>query len=322
MRLWPSQSERLELGQKTLKLLLPGCARLECHYPPKAIPSPSEAALPRTRPGVIYPRISVVVPSFNHGHFLGETLCSIVAQQYPDLQLLVVDGGSTDETADVISAYEKHIDWWVSEPDEGQANAINKGMAHASGDILAWLNSDDCLMPGALLRVAHSFMASPKPDVVYGHRVLINEEGLDVGKWILPGHRRFILGYADYIPQETMFWRKSLWLKSGGKLDESFRFAMDWELIQRFIKADARFKVIPAFLGQFRMHAAQKTSANIESDGFREMEIIRRACRESFSSQGALQNLYYLMQRASLFSFLLRARLTELLLKMKLINIH
>ena len=302
-----------------INLLLPGCARLECHYEPREISVATNLA---ADPAVNnYPRISIVVPSYNHGRFIGQTLQSIVSQDYPDLELIVVDGGSGDETVEIIAQYANHIKWWVSEPDGGQANAINKGMSHTTGEILAWLNSDDCLMPGALFRVARQFLASDDTDVVYGHRVLINESGQDVGKWVLPGHRKFILSYADFIPQETMFWRAGLWHKVGGRLDESFRFAMDWELIRRFVDTNAKFKLIPAFLGQFRMHGMQKTNADIETDGFREMEIIRRQCRQRFSSHPALQNLYYRMQRAGFYSFVIRARLTELAWQARLIRI-
>jgi len=307
--------------QKGLNLLLPGCARLECHYEPREITSSSAVNSKSEAEVSSYPRISVVVPSFNQGRFLGKTLTSIIEQNYPNLELIVVDGGSSDESLEVIQNHAGHIEWWISESDDGQANAINKGMAHATGEILAWLNSDDCLMPGALIRVAKRFMAFSDTDVVYGHRVLINEAGQDVGKWILPGHRKFILTYVDFIPQETMFWRKKLWQKVGCNLDESFRFAMDWELIRRFIQADAKFELIPAFLGQFRMHDMQKTNAKIESDGFREMEIIRRQCRQNFSSHPALQDLYYLTQRIGLNTFLLGARLNELLWRVKLIRI-
>jgi carbamoyltransferase len=304
---------------KFANLLLPGCTRLKCHYEPKNIST--SANLSTNSDVKNYPRISIVVPSYNQGHFIGKTLESVVKQHYPNLELIVVDGGSSDKTVEVIREYANHIKWWVSEPDDGQANAINKGMLPATGEILAWLNSDDCLMPGALFRVAEQFMASKGTEVVYGHRVLINETGEDVGKWVMPGHSKFILTYADFIPQETMFWRADLWQKVGGRLDETFRFAMDWELIRRFIDADANFKLIPAFLGQFRMHEMQKTNAHIETDGFTEMEIIRQRCRESFSSHPALQNLYYRMQRAGFYWFVLRARISEILWKIKLTRI-
>ena len=303
-----------------VNLLLPGCTRLEAHYKPRKIPTTSN--FPIAKNTGKYPRISIVVPSYNQGHFIGATLESITSQAYPNLELIIADGGSNDDTIEVIKKYSSQIKWWVSEADDGQASAINKGMSHATGEILAWLNSDDCLMPGALFRVASQFMKSADTEVVYGHRVLINEAGEDVGKWVMPGHRKFILTYADFIPQETMFWRADLWKKVGGRLDESFCFAMDWELIRRFIKANAKFKLIPAFLGQFRMHEMQKTNANIESDGFKEMEIIRQKCRQSFSNHPALQNFYYRMQRGSFYMFVIRARMTELLWRLKLIRIH
>jgi glycosyltransferase involved in cell wall biosynthesis len=307
--------------RKYLKPLLPGCTRLERQYEPKKIATGIKYTQTENTASD-YPQISIVVPSFNQGRFIGQTLDSITSQNYPNLELIIVDGGSSDETLDVISRYSEHIKWWVSEPDNGQANAINKGMAQATGEILAWLNSDDCLMPGALFRVAQAFTSSKNIDVVYGHRVLINESGEDVGIWILPGHRKFLLTYADFIPQETMFWRSGLWTKVSGRLDESFRFAIDWELICRFIEAGAKFELIPAFLGQFRMHDMQKTNAQIETDGFREMEIIRRRFRENFSRHIALQNQYYRLQRANLYWFLIQARMTEILWRLKLIRIE
>ncbi|MCF6263990.1 MAG: glycosyltransferase [Xanthomonadales bacterium] len=310
----------LTLTQKIFRPLLPGCARLENQYDPQEIPSP--APLSVESGGIDYPRISIIVPSYSQGHFIRNTLDSIINQNYPNLELIVVDGGSEDGTVEVIKEYSEHIKWWVSEDDNGQASAINKGMEHATGDILAWLNSDDCLMPGALLKVASCFLASSKTDVVYGHRVLINAAGMDIGKWIMPGHHHFLLTYADYIPQETMFWRSALWQKTGAKIDESFHFALDWELIRRFIKADAKFQLIPVFLGQFRLHDLQKTQANIESDGFREMEIIRNNCKQEFSNHIAMQNFYYRAQRVSLYYFLLKARLKELLWRMKFIRIN
>jgi glycosyltransferase involved in cell wall biosynthesis len=307
--------------RKFLKPLLPGCTRLEPQYEPREIyAGPENHAFENKL--TAYPLISIVVPSFNQGRYIRQTLKSITEQNYPNLELIVVDGGSSDETLDVIQDLSRHFKWWSSEADSGQANAINKGIAHAAGEILAWLNSDDCLMPGALFRVAERFMSCRNIDVVYGHRILINEAGQDVGKWILPGHSRFNLGYADFIPQETMFWRAEIWQKAGGYVDESFRFAMDWELISRFVKAGAKFSLIPAFLGQFRMHDTQKSHAHIDKEGFEEMELIRQKFREDFSSNIMLQKKYVIFQRVRLYAFLLRARLTELLWRTRIIRIN
>ncbi len=298
-----------KFASKLIRLFIPGCARLEQHYSPRKLESAGDTSTNQLNQ---YPRISIVIPSYNQGCYLGETLKSLVQQKYPALEIIVVDGGSADNSVEIIKAYEKVIKWWVSEADKGQANAINKGMKHASGEILAWLNSDDCLMPNALFRIAEKFQSSKSTDVVYGHRVLINKNGLDVGRWIMPAHRNFILNYVDYIPQETMFWRAELWHKIGAYVDESFQFALDWELICRFILAGAKFKLLPVFLGQFRMHALQKTQANIEVDGFKEMEIIREQCRQRYSTNRVLLKVYFYRQRLSIYSFLLRARLTEL----------
>lgn len=291
--------------------LWPGCAQLEPQYAPCPLPGRTAGPDPAETAAAL-PRISVVVPSFNQGRFLSHTLDSLLGQDYPRLEILVADGGSDDETPQVIERYRAHLAWWVSEPDQGQAHAINKGMARASGDILAWLNSDDCLMPGALWRVAWAFAQAQPPDVVYGHRVLIDDDGRDIGKWILPGHSRAMLSYADYIPQETMFWTRALWQRSGARVDESFRFALDWELIRRFIEADARFALLPAFLGQFRVHAEQKSTAHIQQLGFEEMERIRAACRARFSRHRPLQALYGRWQRLGWWGYIARARLKEL----------
>jgi hypothetical protein len=123
--------------------------------------------------------------------------------------------------------------------------------------------------------VADFFNRHPDVDVVYGNRLLIDENDRQIGRWILPGHDGKVLSWADYIPQETLFWRRRIWDKVGGKIDESFRFAMDWDLLIRFRDAGAKFAHIPQFLGAFRIHEHQKTSASINEIGHQEMERIR-----------------------------------------------
>lgn len=250
------------------------------------------------------PKISVVVPSFNQGHFIAATLKSIVDQDYPNLQLIVVDGGSKDETVAVIKQYERHIDWWVSEPDSGQTAAINKGFARSSGEIMAWINSDDLAAPGSLFRVADWFATHPETDVVYGDRILIDENGDEVSRWILPPHSRRVLDWADFIPQETLYWRRSAWNLVGAQLDESFRFAMDWDFLLRLSSKQVSFEHLPFFLGMFRVHQNQKTSSQMTSVGQQEMQILRR------------RSLGYTPTRLQLIfntvPFLLRTRLLEI----------
>ena len=238
---------------------------------------PMKLALPRSEemaPNAL-PRISLVTPSFRQAAFIERTIESVFAQGYPSLEYFVQDGGSTDGTVDVLRRYDARLAGWESVPDSGQSQAINRGFAHTSGEIMGWLNSDDILLPGALRAVGSFFALHPDVDVVYGHRVLIDENDAEIGRWIMPPHDADVLSWADFVPQETLFWRRRIWDKVGGRIDESFRFAMDWDLIVRFRDAGARFARLPRFLGGFRIHPHQKTSAVINEVGFQEMNRIR-----------------------------------------------
>ena len=222
------------------------------------------------------PAISLVTPSRNQAAFIATTMRSVIDQKYPGLEYVVVDGASTDGTEPIVRGMAHKLTHMVFEPDSGQAEAINKGFRLTTGDIMGWLNSDDVLLPGALEFVGGFFAAHPDVDVVYGDRVLIDEAGNAIGRWTLPEHHRDAYAWGDFIPQETMFWRRTLWERVGGALDESFRFAMDWDLIARFDAAGARFAHIPRFLAAFRVHSAQKTSAQMHTVGAEESERILR----------------------------------------------
>lgn len=242
------------------------------HYKPKQLVVPTAYA--RAAPPYPAPTISLVTPSFQQGRFLGRTLASVVGQQYPALEYRVQDGGSTDETIPVLERFDPFLTGWISEPDAGQADAINRGFAHTTGEIMGWLNSDDLLLPGALAHVAGYFAAHPNVDVVYGHRVMIDEQDLQIGSWILPAHDDFVLSLADYIPQETLFWRRRIWDAAGGRVDSSFGYALDWDLLLRFRDAGAEMVRLPRYLGAFRIHDAQKTTAD-EDIGASECELLR-----------------------------------------------
>lgn len=221
------------------------------------------------------PKISIVTPSFKQAEFIERTIKSVLDQNYPNLEYFVQDGGSLDGTEKILGSYADKLSGWESYPDNGQSQAINLGFAKTSGEIMAWLNSDDLLLPGSLAYVADYFNRHPHVDVVYGHRILIDENDQQIGRWMLPKHHNEVLSWADYIPQETLFWRRSIWDKAGGQIDESFRFAMDWDLLIRFRDAGARFARLPRFLGGFRIHMRQKTSAEISGIGIQEMSRIR-----------------------------------------------
>jgi glycosyltransferase involved in cell wall biosynthesis len=222
------------------------------------------------------PVISISTPSFNQGRFLEQTIRSVLDQGYPALEFAVQDGGSKDESVKVMEKYRDRLTHIESRKDNGQAQAINLGFAHATrGEIMGYLNSDDLLMPGALNYVAAYFAANPDVDVVYGHRVIIDENDKEVGRWILPAHSDRMLLWADYVPQETMFWRRRIWDKAGGRIDEAFQFALDWDLLLRFRAAGAKFVRLPRFLGAFRVHTCQKTSAELAATGAPEMDSLR-----------------------------------------------
>jgi glycosyltransferase involved in cell wall biosynthesis len=234
-----------------------------------------------------------VVPSFNQGRYIAATLDSLLLQRYPNLVLHVQDGASTDHTIELLRHYhELYPDCfsYLSEPDRGQADAINRGFSRVEGDIMGWMNSDDIALPGSLFLIASELMCDPSIDVVYGDRLLISSDSRVVGRWCLPGHRDSDLFYAFWIPQETMFWRRSAWTISGQHVNTDLRFALDWDLVLRFLGAGCKFKHIPFYLGALRVYPEQKSQDLMESVGLREMDLVRlsnhlcqlvpRMCRE------------------------------------------
>jgi len=243
------------------------------HYPPRPLTVPARYAT--TTPPDPAPTISIVTPSFQQGRYLARTMDSVLSQDYPALEYVVQDGGSTDETAEVLARFDGTLTLWRSEHDSGQAEAINRAFRETSGEIMAWLNADDLLLPGALAYVARYFAAHPDVDVVYGNRIMIDERDGQIGMWVLPRHSDSALTYADYVPQETLFWRRRIWEAAGGRVDEQFSYALDWDLLIRFIGADATIKRLPRFLGAFRVHEEQKTTA-LQATGAIECDVIRQ----------------------------------------------
>jgi len=202
--------------------------------------------------------IAIVTPSYNQGRFLRETISSVLDQNYPNLKYFVQDGASSDETLDVLKSYDEHLRW-QSNPDKGQANAINLGFSQVDGEVMGYLNSDDRFLPGTLAYVANAFCKYPDIDLVYGHRINIDEDGLEIGRYIVPPHDAELTYWVDVIPQETLFWRRRVW-DAIGPFDEHYRFALDWEFILRAQKARFKFRRLPRFLGCFRVHDDQKSS--------------------------------------------------------------
>jgi glycosyltransferase involved in cell wall biosynthesis len=202
--------------------------------------------------------VSIVTPSYNQARYIEATIQSVLSQDYPHIEYIIVDGGSSDGTLEIIKKYEKKIAWWVSEKDQGQTDAINKGFGRARGELLAWINSDDTYQPGAV-SVAVKFLAEhPKVGMVYGDCNFINESGQIIGKFnsAQTNYRLLRQGFV-HIPQQTMFFRANLW-KQVGPLDASFYFAMDYDLWTR-IAARTEIQYVPQTWANFRLHTSGKT---------------------------------------------------------------
>ena len=242
------------------------------HYP--ARPLLVRASYHKVKPPQGAPTISIVTPSFQHGRFIERTVQSVVGQKYPALEYVVQDGGSTDGTLEILEHVGDRLTRWVSEPDGGHADALNRGFRWTTGEIMGWLNSDDLLLPGSLAYVAGYFASNPSVDVIYGNRLMIDDCDGEVGAWILPPHDDSALALADFVPQETLFWRRRIWEAAGSCLDESFEYALDWDLLLRFREAGARIVRLPRFIGAFRVHDGQRTSAEY-SLGLEEMDRLR-----------------------------------------------
>ncbi len=218
------------------------------------------------------PSIDIVTASYSQGRFIGATIDSVHAQHYPRLTYIVQDGVSTDGTLGVLRSYGERV-YWRSEPDAGQGDAINRAFADCDGEIMAYLNSDDTLLPGTLAYVARAFHERPDIDIVYGHRIYIDEDGFEVGRCVLPPHDSKALKWADFVPQETMFWRRRVWDEIG-PLDESFAFALDWDFLLRAEAAGFRLARLPRFLACFRVHEQQKSIGMMDL-GEQEMRQLR-----------------------------------------------
>lgn len=201
------------------------------------------------------PKISVIVPSYNQGKFLEETILSVVNQCYPNLELIIIDGGSSDSSVKIIERYQSHIAYWVSEKDLGQAHAINKGIDRSTGSIIGWLNSDDIYLPGAFKKVLRAFEARSDAGVVYSDRVMIDEDSRVSGWTCNPPFRPDSGNFS--VCSETAFWKRSA--MGTIQFDESLQFAMDLDFFCR-LYLKCRFYKLNDYLGAFRCYPDNKSS--------------------------------------------------------------
>lgn len=212
------------------------------------------------------PKISLVTPSYNQGEFLEETILSVLDQNYPALEYIVIDGGSSDNSLEILKKYDKHLHYWVSEQDEGQYHAINKGFAIATGDVFAWLNSSDFYLPWTLKTVGSIFQEKPEVSwLTTLNKLSFSEDGFCVNTRQVPAYSREAFLDGCYLPiwprnlgwvqQESTFWRSELWQKAGG-LNAAYRYAADFDLWCKFFKY-AQLHGISSPLAGHRYHRGQ-----------------------------------------------------------------
>jgi len=226
------------------------------------------------------PTISIITPSYNQGKFIRETIDSVLSQNYPNLEYWVIDGGSTDDTVKILKSYGDKIKW-VSEKDGGQTEAINKGMKMATGEVVAYLNSDDAYLPNTFMTVAETFAASPESQWLTGDYFIIDEKGKKIQSYVAT-YKKFlrkypttsVLNIANFVIQPSTFWRRSLFAEIG-YFDESLRYCMDYEYWMRAIRKYP--PVISArHFSLFRIHGNSKGGSLFQKQFAEEHEILKR----------------------------------------------
>ena len=205
------------------------------------------------------PLVTIVTPSYNQREFLEETILSVLDQDYPAIEYIIVDGGSTDGSIEIIEKYQEKLAAWISETDRGQSDAINKGFALGHGEIMAWLNSDDIYTQDAIGEAVEALQGNPQIGMVYGDTEIINGVGEKIGDFNAKQTNfvRLMRG-GVYIPQPAAFWRRELW-DQAGLLNQSYYFAMDYDLWVRFSRISP-IQYISRLWAKFRIHEDGKTS--------------------------------------------------------------
>lgn len=258
------------------------------------------------------PKISIITPSYNQVEFLEQTIKSVLEQEYANLEYIIIDGGSTDGSVDIIKKYAHQLTYWISEPDTGLYNALNKGFKIATGDILAWLNSDDIYFNKSLFMVAEIFNNFSKVNWLTSNHTFINDEDVIVHTHTSKCYSRlgFLRDGIKWIQQESTFWRRSLWEKSGGNIDENCSLAGDYELWCRMYQFDVPYLITTSLAG-FRVHRHGQLSQDNLPEYMMQVDSIREKYHELLNEDveyRGLKKLEYLMKKIPLSKFLLQNR--------------
>ncbi len=211
----------------------------------------------------VFPKISIITPNYNGAKFLEETISSIIGQNYPNLEYIIVDGGSTDESVDIIKKYESKLGWWVSEPDKGLYHALQKGFEKSTGEIMGWINSDDKLIGNSLFTLSDIFTQNETINWLQGYPTVIDEKNRIVF------HRPHVFSRehflcklyqgGSFIQQESTYWRRTLWETAGSKISTEYKYASDFELWVRFFNYERLYNTT-AIIGSFRVRASGQIS--------------------------------------------------------------
>lgn len=228
-----------------------------------------------TRSRNCWPKICIVTPSFNQGIFLEETIRSVLLQGYPNLEYIIMDGGSSDNSLEIIKKYEPWLKYWVSEKDGGQSEAIAKGFDMTSSDIIGWLNSDDFLLSGSLKEVGSRFAANSDLNLLVGGGIIVNENGKLLRKmYSFPQNYESLLSIGQYMVQMSSFWKKKIYHEVGG-IDKSLKFCFDYDLFIRLAKRN-NTEGTDSILSAFRIHSESKTSTIWENVALPEIETVKQ----------------------------------------------
>jgi glycosyltransferase involved in cell wall biosynthesis len=225
-----------------------------------------------------FPKISIITPSYNQVKFLGKAIDSVLIQNYPNLEYIIIDGGSTDGSKELIESYSDRLSYWESAKDKGQYYAINKGFERSTGEIMAWLNSDDMYFNGALNTIAEIFSSFDDVNWVMGVPTVFDEQDRAI---VADRNRKrrcsrfHYLASSDYewIQQESTFWRRSLWVKSGGNINTNYKLAADFELWMRFYQ-HSKLDILDSLIGGFRMRTSDQKTLESNSEYLAEAKEI------------------------------------------------
>jgi glycosyltransferase involved in cell wall biosynthesis len=230
------------------------------------------------------PKISVVTPSFNQATFLDNTIRSVLDQNYENLEYVIIDGGSNDGSVEIIERYADQLDYWISEKDRGHGHALNKGFERTTGEIMCWLNSDDMYMPWTFRVVAEVFTAFPEVNWIVGFNAWWTDHGaLTTASRVPKNIYDYLLGNYMWIQQESVFWRRSIWNRSGRHISEDMRLMVDGELWSRFFLVDS-LHVLDCILAGFRLHSQNRHAKHME-ECHREMRIAIAGMRQRCPKQ-------------------------------------